>query len=185
MYGIPPSVDRKYVGLRATLTREGWPGQTTLAAPIAATDTTLFLPVGAGNAHFPAEPPARIGLMSGTAVEGMRLVARIGDSLVVVRGRVPLAFPTGATLTWLDIVKIEFQVTQDGVTWTRAGDASFPGGVAINPDTGEPEPISGVGFSSSLGGVRLAQPGDTRVVIVNGLSFRTALTLEMLETTDP
>ena len=199
IYNIPPAANRKYVGVQAELTREAWPGVTTLAAPITTEETVLLVLLGTGDANFPSTGVpftcriSRCGAvrlvverLADGVVEGMWLDVRAGDTLAVHRrdfGR--HAFPAGSTITLLNLVYVEFQAALDGVTWSRIGAADFTGGVVRN-DMGVEQVISSVGFGWTDGtGARIARDGDTRVSIRNSVALRTALTLDMTETTDP
>lgn len=185
IYNIPPSTNRKYVGVEAQLTREDWPGRSTLAGAASLADTALVLPVGAGDL-FPLTGGSLSAINPDGTFEFLTLVARTGDVLTVIRGvrRPAIPLVAGAVILLRDLVTVTFEATPDGgVTWQRIGAATSGGGVDRRPDGSFRVFAIAFGWTDAAGN-RIAKDGDTRVVITNRVALSTALTLDMIETTD-
>lgn len=183
---LPQSAVKKFTGMGVTLTRENWPGASTVAVAASETDAQLILPVGAGD-QFPLGEGGRLRVRSTSgAVEIMQLVSRVGDVLTVTRGATPILVDVGSTVRLLSLVILRFEVSTDnGQTWQpNGGGAEIGGGTIIDPNTGLPAPSSSAAFGFGWNGAPIERDGDVRLVITNRVAFRTEITVRLFEAGD-
>lgn len=188
-FDIPPSAQKKFTGMRVSMTRETWPGASTVAVAAGQSDTQIILPVNAGVTFPLAGGRVRVKNPNGS-VEFVQLVSRSGDVLTVQRGQentAPMVLDVGAEVRLFDLVILQFQRTLDnGQSWEDYGcGATFSGGTILHPITGLPVTASSTGCSFSLNGQPVARDGDLRIVTTNRVDFRTSVTVELVETGDP
>ena len=181
-FDIPPSVQRKFTAMKAILTREAWPGQSTFAVGITGVDTVGLVAIGDGGKF-----PAAGGRLSLTRADGeveiAQLLSRSGDALTLARaqeGTTALTLVAGAVVRLLDLVTVRLERTLDGVNWTQVAAFTVPGGVLIVRGQTVLTSSATFGFTDAAG-APLSQDGDLRAVIVNRVTLQTAITLEMEE----
>ena len=179
---VPPASLRKFTGAEVICTRENWPGESTLAVNITPATTTLTVPAGDG-AKFPVSG-GKLALSSVGDSEIVLLTSTVGDVLTVTRSATPVAFLAGAKVLLLDLVTVRTERTVDGgTTWEVVDGATFPGGVFRIRGQEILESRTGVRFTDA-NGLPLEKNGDIRVTLINKMSYRTALTVEMRELGD-
>ncbi len=197
---LPNSVSKKYAGIKLTLTREDWPGASTLTNPATAAATTWTVangaqqfPVAAGGfdtGFLGQQIPRRYGrlsVVSGGNTEIVALHQRVGNTLTVIRGQensTPLALSAGDVVTLLDLVTAQFELSEDnGQTWTKTEAFTASGGVILD-GLGQPVLDCGATFLISLNGQPIERHGDVRVVFTVRMTATSELRLDLLEVGD-
>ena len=103
------------------------------------------------------------------------------------------AWPVGLDFTLSDgrivantVLVFKCQYSLDGILWDSIGEATFPGGIILNPFTGLVVDVSTFTFVfHNRDGQLVARDGEIRFELINLVPFRTAVNLTMYETSDP